>query len=90
MDKELIRSRLSAIKEDSKKTFLTCDSIPFGKYKGETLKWVMRNDIKYAYWIINNIDWFKVQPHVKKKIENKYYEVGYDVDYDSVATPNQL
>ena len=35
----------------------TLDRVPFGKYKGKTIEWILTNDIEYY-------DWLSKQPNV--------------------------
>lgn len=38
-----------------KKGFKLLSVITFGKYKGQTLQWIIKNDISYFIWIKNKI-----------------------------------
>jgi hypothetical protein len=30
--------------------------VPFGKYRGKTLPWVLENDLKYTKWVAEEFD----------------------------------
>lgn len=37
------------------------DEMPFGKYKGKTLREVIESDKSYIEWVINNVKDYKLQ-----------------------------
>lgn len=59
------------------------DKFTFGKYKGQTLKYVLQNHGTYAVWCLKNITNFCIEP---KELQEKFligYQQWKNKKYDS-------
>lgn len=62
-------------------TLFTKDSIlTFGKYKGETVKSIIKDDPDYIAWACDEIEWFELDNEASLLLENYLSEKGAD-DY---------
>lgn len=64
------------------------DKMGFGKYKEDSVESVLGFDPSYLVWAHDNIDWFKLEPHiyesaVDRAFEEKLNDMDWGVDiYD--------
>ena len=59
------------------------DKFTFGKYKGQTLNYVLENHGTYAVWCLKNITNFNIEP---KELQEKFlrgYQQWKNKKYDS-------
>jgi hypothetical protein len=61
----------------------------FGKYKGQTIKDVIRVDPDYILWCVDNIEWFELDEESEKELEWAYADDDEDYSwhpaYDRLA-----
>ena len=48
------------------------DNMPFGKYKGKTIEYIIDTDVSYMSWIIENVKTFKLTKEALKKFYLEY------------------
>ena len=49
------------------KQLFTCDDeLTFGKYRGRTVAWVLREDPQYIQWCVENVTWFDIDPSTEE------------------------
>lgn len=46
------------------------DKLTFGKHKGETIQFVIDEDPEYLGWVLENIEWFKLDEKAARFLEN--------------------
>jgi hypothetical protein len=46
------------------------DRMGFGKYKDETVRWVIAHDIEYLGWVLENVSWFSLDSEAYGEYEN--------------------
>jgi len=46
------------------------DRMGFGKYKDETVRWVIAHDIEYMSWVLDNVTWFSLDSEAYGEYEN--------------------
>jgi len=61
------------------------DIINFGKYKGQSLAYVYKNDINYFNWCIGNIEGFKIEEKLLDSLKNNVAD-----DISEVVSINSL
>ena len=44
------------------------EDIDFGKYSGQSLKWIIDNDVNYVLWLLNKTDGFKINKYCYERI----------------------
>ncbi len=55
------------------------DRMGFGKYKDQTLRWVIEHDSDYMNWAVETIDWFKLDKDASDYLEqNSDFEAFAD------------
>ena len=64
------------------------DTMPFGKFKGEKLKDLIKTEANYCQWVLDEFDhesdiWKYMNKH-KKTISNNYVEKVWDEDQESL------
>lgn len=51
------------------------DKFTFGKYKGQTLKYILQNHGTYVMWCLKNINNFNIEPkELQEKFLRKYQQ----------------
>ena len=50
------------------------DTIKFGKHKGKTFNWLLKNEIMYLEWCVMNVDNFTMTDELHQEYEDAVYE----------------
>lgn len=67
------------------KTFTIDDIITFGRYKGEYISDIIKDDPNYLAWCIDSIDWFDVDAYLEELIyESTYWDEDYFQENEEV------
>lgn len=64
----------------SKRRLRLIDEVPFGKYKGRKLAWVIKNDYSYALWLEESFDFSTAA--LRKLEDHQYWYEDYEFDWD--------
>lgn len=52
------------------------DRLPFGKYRGRTVRDIMNNDPQYLWWVIENMIDFRIADELHDEIERDALELN--------------
>jgi len=48
-------------------------TMPFGKYKGKTVEWVVSNDSSYAEWVLEKVQSRRLREAIEVALEDFYH-----------------
>ena len=70
--------------ESKGKEILTLEStMSFGQYKGESVSYVLENDIEYLQWVWKNVGWLEFDIDLEERVVNATFNDYLEEETDS-------